>query len=70
MLENFIFQLYDSIVCDQMKEIQEKIVHFEALELLLEKEQLQLRRMKDLLFADQLNLLRHKTNKFSKEFSP
>ncbi|KAM0932389.1 putative transcription factor MYB/SANT family [Dioscorea sansibarensis] len=49
------------IVDVQMKEIQEKIVHFEALELLLEKEQLQLRRMKDLLFADQLNLLRHKT---------
>lgn len=43
-----------------MKELQEKIAHFEALELLLEKEQLQLGRMKDLLFADQLNLLRHK----------
>lgn len=42
-----------------MKEIQDKIVHFEELDYLLEKERLQLRHMKDLLFEDQLTYLEH-----------
>lgn len=50
----------------QMKEIQDKIVHFEELELLLEKERLQLRHMKDLLFADQLAIMQHKMQLLSK----
>ncbi|MQL69995.1 hypothetical protein Taro_002303 [Colocasia esculenta] len=49
------------IVGVQMKEIQEKIVHFEELELLMEKEWLQLQHMKNLLFADQLNLLQQRS---------
>nr|CAD1831311.1 unnamed protein product [Ananas comosus var. bracteatus] len=47
------------IVEVQMKEIQDKIVHFEALESLLEKEWRQLRYMKDSLFNDQLAILQH-----------
>lgn len=50
----------------QMKEIQDKIVHFEELELLLEKERLQLRHMKDLLFADHLAIMQHKMQLLSK----
>lgn len=42
-----------------MKEIQDKIVHFEALESLLEKEWRQLHYMKDSLFNDQLAILQH-----------
>ncbi|KAK9129169.1 hypothetical protein Sjap_009656 [Stephania japonica] len=41
----------------QMKEIQDKIVHFEEVELQIEKERHQLQHMKNLLFADQLALL-------------
>ena len=44
----------------QMKKIQEKIKHFEEVELQMEKEWLQLRYMKDLFFADQLAFLQHK----------
>ncbi|XP_058070284.1 SWI/SNF complex subunit SWI3B [Magnolia sinica] len=44
----------------QMKEIQEKIVHFEGLDMQMEKEWLQLQHMKDLLFADQLTILQHR----------
>lgn len=44
----------------QMKEIQDKLVHFEELELLMEKEWQQLKYMKDLLFADQLTFLQQK----------
>lgn len=49
-----------------MKEIQDKIVHFEELEYLLEKERLQLRHMKDLLFEDQLTYLEHNAGPMSK----
>ncbi|KAK6257302.1 hypothetical protein QUC31_000761 [Theobroma cacao] len=41
----------------QMKEIQDKILHFEELDLQMEKELAQLEGMKNLLFVDQLNLL-------------
>ena len=44
----------------QMKQIQEKIKHFEEVELQTEKEWLQLRHMKDLFFADQLAFLQHR----------
>ncbi|XWS24632.1 hypothetical protein CRYUN_Cryun28dG0119300 [Craigia yunnanensis] len=40
----------------QMKEIQDKIVEFEELDLVMEKERQQLEDMKNLLFIDQLNL--------------
>ncbi|RVW50926.1 SWI/SNF complex subunit SWI3B [Vitis vinifera] len=41
----------------QMKEIRDKIVHFEEFELHMEKEWQQLQQMKNLLFVDQLTLL-------------
>lgn len=41
----------------QMKEIRDKIVHFEEFELHMEKEWQQLQQMKSLLFVDQLTLL-------------
>ncbi|XP_039002582.1 SWI/SNF complex subunit SWI3B [Hibiscus syriacus] len=40
----------------QMKEIQDKILRFEEMDLLMEKERQQLESMKHLLFIDQLNL--------------
>ncbi|XP_021648395.1 SWI/SNF complex subunit SWI3B isoform X2 [Hevea brasiliensis] len=44
----------------QMKEIQDKIVRFEEMDLLMEKEWQQLEQIKNLLFVDQLSLLFHK----------
>lgn len=44
----------------QLKEIHDKIVHFEELDLLMEKERQQLEQMKSTLFVDQLSLLLHK----------
>ncbi|KAH0461609.1 hypothetical protein IEQ34_009184 [Dendrobium chrysotoxum] len=55
-----IEQSISGIIEVQMKEIQDKLVHFEELELLMEKERLQLKYMKDLLFADQLTILQQK----------
>ncbi|KAL5976923.1 hypothetical protein ACLOJK_021260 [Asimina triloba] len=49
-----------SIIEIQMKEIQEKISHFESLDMQLEKEQMHLQHMKNLLFTDQLNILQHR----------
>lgn len=46
----------------QMKEIQDKIVHFEALDLRMEKEWRQLEQMKNMLFVDQLSFLFHKNS--------
>lgn len=43
-----------------MKEIQDKIVHFEEFEYQMEKEWEQLQQLKNLLFVDQLTLLFHK----------
>ncbi|XP_030527104.1 SWI/SNF complex subunit SWI3B [Rhodamnia argentea] len=48
------------IVEVQMKEIHDKIVRFEELDLLMEKERQQLEQMKSTLFVDQLSLLLHK----------
>ena len=45
-----------------MKEIQDKIVHFEALDLQMEKEWQQLEQMKNTLFIDQLTLLFNKSS--------
>ncbi|KAK2660979.1 hypothetical protein Ddye_007512 [Dipteronia dyeriana] len=45
----------------QMREIQNKIVRFEKLDLQMEKERQQLEQMKNMLFVDQLSLLFHKT---------
>ena len=39
----------------------EKIVHFEELELLLEREWLQMQHLRNLLFADQLNFLQQRS---------
>lgn len=44
----------------QMKDIRDKIAHFEEVELQMERERLQLRYMKDLLFADQSTISQHK----------
>ncbi|KAK7409844.1 hypothetical protein VNO78_00202 [Psophocarpus tetragonolobus] len=46
----------------QMKNIQDKLVHFEALDLLMEKEGQQLEQMKNMFFLDQLNLLFNKSS--------
>ncbi|VVA23186.1 PREDICTED: SWI/SNF [Prunus dulcis] len=45
----------------QMKEIQEKIVRFEELDLQMEKERQKLEQMKNMLFVDKLTLSIHKT---------
>ena len=42
-----------------MKEIQDKICRFEHKEMLMDKEQQQLRCLRDLLFADQLAIMQH-----------
>ncbi|XP_014498604.1 SWI/SNF complex subunit SWI3B [Vigna radiata var. radiata] len=44
----------------QMKSIQDKLVHFEDLDLLMEKERQQLEQMKNMFFLDQLTLLFNK----------
>jgi SWI/SNF related-matrix-associated actin-dependent regulator of chromatin subfamily C len=46
----------------QMKEIHDKLVHFEKLDLQMEKEWQQLEQMKNLLFVDQLALLFHRSS--------
>lgn len=45
----------------QTKEIHDKIVHFEELDLQMEKKWQQIKQMQNLLFVDQLTLLFHKT---------
>ncbi|OVA00684.1 SANT/Myb domain [Macleaya cordata] len=57
------------IVEVQMKEIQEKIVRFEEVELQMEKEWHQLQHMKNLLFADQMAFLFHRTTPLTNEAS-
>lgn len=46
----------------QMKEIQDKIIRFESLDLQMEEEWKQLEQVKNLLFVDQLSVLFHKSN--------
>lgn len=58
--EQSVEQSISNIIEVQMKEIQEKIVCFEDMEMQMEKEWLQLNYMKSLLFADQLTVLQHK----------
>ncbi|KAF8022460.1 hypothetical protein BT93_F0081 [Corymbia citriodora subsp. variegata] len=48
------------IVEVQLKEIHDKILRFEELDLLMEKERQQLEQMKSTLFVDQISLLLHK----------
>ncbi|KAJ8631236.1 hypothetical protein MRB53_024559 [Persea americana] len=55
-LENSIFEIIDV----QMREIQEKIVRFENMEMQMEKEWLQLHNIRSQLFNDQLTVLQHK----------
>jgi len=43
-----------------MKSIKDKLVHFEDLDLLMEKERQQLEQMKNMFFLDQLTLLFNK----------
>ena len=45
-----------------MKNIQDKLVHFEDLDLLMEKEGQQMEQMKNMFFLDQLTLLFHKSS--------
>jgi SWI/SNF related-matrix-associated actin-dependent regulator of chromatin subfamily C len=45
-----------------MKTIQDKLIKFEDLDLLMEKESQQLEQVKSLFFLDQLNLLFRKTS--------
>ncbi|XP_062218450.1 SWI/SNF complex subunit SWI3B-like [Phragmites australis] len=54
-----IEQSLSDIVDVQMKEIQDKICHFEQKEILMEKERQQLHCLRDLLFADQLAVAQH-----------
>jgi len=56
---NGIEQSLSDIVDVQMKEIQDKICRFEHKEMLMDKEQQQLRCLRDLLFADQLAIMQH-----------
>ncbi|XP_078438265.1 switch subunit 3 isoform X2 [Wolffia australiana] len=49
------------IVGVQMKRMLEKIIHFENLELLMEREWLQLEHLRNLLFVDQLNLMQQRS---------
>ncbi|KAF8769604.1 hypothetical protein HU200_006198 [Digitaria exilis] len=56
---NSIEQSLSDIVDIQMKEIQDKICHFEHKEMLMEKERQQRQCLRDLLFADQLAILHH-----------
>ncbi|XP_010913882.1 SWI/SNF complex subunit SWI3B [Elaeis guineensis] len=53
-------QSVSDVVDVQMKDIQDKIAHFEEVELQIERERLQLRYMKDLLFADHSTISQHK----------
>ncbi|KAG5105759.1 hypothetical protein JHK82_042729 [Glycine max] len=46
----------------EMKNIQDKLVHFEDLDLLMEKEGQQMEQMKNMFFLDQLTLLFHKSS--------
>ncbi|KAL2346146.1 hypothetical protein Fmac_000146 [Flemingia macrophylla] len=46
----------------QMKNIQDKLLHFEDLDLLMEKESQQLEQIKNMFFLDQLTLLFHKSS--------
>lgn len=53
----------------KLKGIQDKIMHFEEQELLMEKERMQLDHMKCLLFADQLNFLQRSSHARSADTS-
>ncbi|OMP11549.1 hypothetical protein CCACVL1_00449 [Corchorus capsularis] len=55
--ERDIERAISGIVEVQMKEIQDKILHFEEMDLQMEKEWQQLEAMKNLYFVDQLNFL-------------
>ncbi|CAN6476453.1 unnamed protein product [Victoria cruziana] len=57
------------IVEVKLKGIQDKIMHFEEQELLMEKERMQLDHMKCLLFADQLNFLQRSSHARSADTS-
>lgn len=50
------------IIKVQMKNIQDKLLHFEDLDLLMEKESQQLEQIKSMFFLDQLTLLFHKSS--------
>ncbi|KAG9455366.1 hypothetical protein H6P81_008270 [Aristolochia fimbriata] len=58
--ESEVEQSISNIIEVQMKEVQNKIVNFERLELHMEKEWAQLQHLKDLLLADQLTLLQQR----------
>ncbi|KAL3514897.1 hypothetical protein ACH5RR_027614 [Cinchona calisaya] len=58
--EEVDFERALSDIAVQTKELLDKIVHFEELDLQLERESQQLHQLKDLLFVDQLKLLFHK----------
>ncbi|CAA6670201.1 unnamed protein product [Spirodela intermedia] len=63
---NHRFPLMALALAMQMKEMLEKIIHFEELELLMEREWLQLQHLKTLLFVDQLNFLQQRSRPKSK----
>ncbi|XP_068650665.1 SWI/SNF complex subunit SWI3B [Aristolochia californica] len=64
--ENAVEQSISDIIEVQMKEVQDKLVNFERLEMHMEKEWAQLQQLKELLFADQLTLLHQRgPKKFS-----
>ncbi|CAJ2642769.1 SWI/SNF complex subunit SWI3B-like protein [Trifolium pratense] len=60
--ESDVAKSISEIIEVQMKTIQDKLIKFEELDLLMEKESQQLEQVKSLFFLDQLNLLFRKTS--------
>ncbi|KAJ1427430.1 Winged helix-like DNA-binding domain superfamily [Sesbania bispinosa] len=60
--ESDVEKAISEIIDVQMKNILDKLVHFEDSDLLMEKESQQLEQMKNMFFLDQLTLLFHKSS--------
>ncbi|KAK4751533.1 hypothetical protein SAY87_005015 [Trapa incisa] len=65
--ENDLEKAISDIAEVQVKRIHDKIIEFEELDLLVEKERQQLDQLKDMLFMDQLMLLFHKNTECKSE---
>jgi len=60
--ESDVEKAISEVIEVQMKNIQDKLINFEDLDMLMEKERQQLEQTKSLFFLDQLNLLFRKTS--------
>jgi len=60
--ESDVEKAFSEAIEVQMKNIQDKLINFEDLDVLMEKERQQLEQTKSLFFLDQLNLLFRKTS--------